>query len=59
MLMIYRDEQANLNTTDRGIRQAIASKHGNGPAGTAKLLFEPKGSRLSLNQLGLAVFAVA
>tara|TARA_Y100001968_G_scaffold331405_1_gene385966 strand:+ start:247 stop:1674 length:1428 start_codon:yes stop_codon:yes gene_type:complete len=45
VLMIYRDEYYNPETTDRGITEVIVTKHRNGPVGTVKLLFEPKFTR--------------
>ena len=45
VLMIYRDEYYNPETTDRGITEVIVTKHRNGPIGTIKLLFEPKFTR--------------
>lgn len=40
ILMLYRDEYYNPDTTDRGIAEAIITKHRNGPVGTVKLLFD-------------------
>jgi len=45
VLMIYRDEYYNPETTDRGITEVIVTKHRNGPVGTVKLLFEPQFTR--------------
>jgi replicative DNA helicase len=45
VLMIYRDEYYNPETTDRGITEVIVTKHRNGPVGTCKLLFEPQFTR--------------
>jgi replicative DNA helicase len=45
MLMIYRDEDDNPETADRGITEVIVPKHRNGPVGTVKLLFEPQSTR--------------
>ena len=45
VLMIYRDEYYNPDTTERGITEVIVTKHRNGPVGTVKLLFEPKFTR--------------
>ncbi|WP_320663621.1 replicative DNA helicase [Prochlorococcus sp. MIT 1223] len=45
VLMIYRDEYYNPDTTDRGITEVIVTKHRNGPIGTVKLLFEPQYTR--------------
>lgn len=40
VLMLYRDEYYNSNTTEIGIAEVILNKHRNGPTGTIKLLFE-------------------
>ena len=40
VLMIYRDEYYNPETTDRGITELIVTKHRNGPVGTVKLLLD-------------------
>ena len=45
VLMIYRDEYYNPDTTDKGITEVIVTKHRNGPIGTVKLLFEPQFTR--------------
>jgi replicative DNA helicase len=45
VLMIYRDEYYNPDTTDRGITEVIVTKHRNGPVGPVKLLFEPQFTR--------------
>ncbi len=45
VLMIYRDEYYNPETTDKGITEVIVTKHRNGPVGTVKLLFEPQFTR--------------
>ena len=45
VLMIYRDEYYNPETTDKGITELIVTKHRNGPIGTVKLLFEPQFTR--------------
>jgi replicative DNA helicase len=42
IVMLYRDEYYNPDTPDRGIAEAIVSKHRNGPTGVVKLLFEPQ-----------------
>ena len=47
VLMIYRDEYYNPDTTDRGITEVIVTKHRNGPVGPVKLLFEPQFTRFS------------
>lgn len=39
VVMLYRDEYYNPDTPDRGIAEAIVTKHRNGPTGTVKLLF--------------------
>lgn len=45
VIMLYRDEYYNPDTPDRGIAEAIITKHRNGPVGTIKLLFEPQFTR--------------
>ena len=45
VLMVYRDEYYNLDTTDKGIAELIVTKHRNGPIGTVKLLFEHQFTR--------------
>ena len=45
VIMLYRDEYYNPETTDRGIMEVIVTKHRNGPIGTVKLLFEPQFTR--------------
>lgn len=40
IIMLYRDEYYNPDTPDRGIAEAIITKHRNGPVGMVKLLFE-------------------
>lgn len=42
VMMIYRDEYYNPDTSDRGIAEIILAKHRNGPTGTVKLLFDPQ-----------------
>jgi replicative DNA helicase len=45
IIMLYRDEYYNPDTPDRGITEAIITKHRNGPVGTVKFLFEPQFAR--------------
>jgi replicative DNA helicase len=40
IIMLYREEYYNPETTDSGIAEMIITKNRNGPTGTAKLLFE-------------------
>ncbi len=40
VMMLYRPEYYQQDTTERGIAEVIISKHRNGPTGTIKLLFE-------------------
>lgn len=40
IVMLYRDDYYNPDSTDCGIAEVIISKHRNGPTGTVKLLFE-------------------
>ncbi|NES98153.1 MAG: replicative DNA helicase [Desertifilum sp. SIO1I2] len=40
VIMLYRDEYYNPDTPDRGIAEAIITKHRNGPTGIVKLLFD-------------------
>ena len=40
VMMIYRDDYYNPNTSDAGIAELILAKHRNGPTGTVKLLFD-------------------
>jgi len=40
VMMIYRPEYYDPNTSDRGIAEVIIAKHRNGPTGTVRLLFE-------------------
>lgn len=40
VMMIYRDDYYNPDTSDRGIAEIILAKHRNGPTGTVKLLFD-------------------
>ncbi|KKZ12713.1 MAG: helicase DnaB [Candidatus Synechococcus spongiarum SP3] len=45
VLMIYRDEYYNPETSDKGLAEVIVTKHRNGPVGTVKLLFESQYTR--------------
>ena len=45
VVMMYRDEYYDPDTTERGIAELITCKHRNGPVGTVKLLFEPQFTR--------------
>jgi len=45
IVMMYRDEYYDPDTTQRGIAELITCKHRNGPVGTVKLLFEPQFTR--------------
>jgi replicative DNA helicase len=40
VMMIYRDDYYNPNTSDGGVAELILAKHRNGPTGTVKLLFD-------------------
>lgn len=40
VIMLYRPEYYDPNTSERGIAEIILAKHRNGPIGTVKLLFE-------------------
>ncbi|GAB4216310.1 MAG: hypothetical protein OHK0012_18320 [Synechococcales cyanobacterium] len=40
VMMLYRPEYYDANTTERGVAEVIVAKHRNGPTGTIKLLFE-------------------
>lgn len=42
VIMLYRDEYYNPDTTDRPIAEIIITKHRNGPTGVVKLLFDPE-----------------
>lgn len=45
VIMLYRDEYYHEDTPDRGVAEAIVTKHRNGPTGTVKLLFDPQYTR--------------
>ncbi|MDJ1176868.1 replicative DNA helicase [Roseofilum capinflatum] len=45
VIMLYRDEYYNPDTTDRAIAEVIITKHRNGPTGVVKLLFDPEFTR--------------
>jgi replicative DNA helicase len=45
VMMLYRDEEHNPDTMDRGITEVIVRKNRQGPKATAKLLFEPQYTR--------------
>ncbi|WP_017325249.1 replicative DNA helicase [Synechococcus sp. PCC 7336] len=40
VLMLYREEYYDPNTTEKGLAELMIVKHRNGPTGTVKLLFE-------------------
>jgi replicative DNA helicase len=40
VMMIYRDDYYNPNTSEAGVAEIILTKHRNGPTGTVKLLFD-------------------
>lgn len=42
VIMLYRDEYYNKNTSDKEIIEVILAKQRNGPVGTAKLKFNPQ-----------------
>jgi len=42
VIMLYRDEYYNNNTTEKNIIEVILTKQRNGPVGTAKLKFDPQ-----------------
>lgn len=42
VMMLYRDEYYNTNTTEKNIIEIILAKQRNGPVGTAKLRFNPQ-----------------
>lgn len=45
IIMLYRDEYYNPETTDRAIAEVIIAKHRNGPTGVVKLLFDAEFAR--------------
>lgn len=45
ILMLYRDEQYNEDTEDRGIAEVLITKHRNGPTGRVKLYFQHECTR--------------
>ena len=45
VMMLYREDYYDPDTTERGIAEVIIGKHRNGPTGTVKLLFEPAFTR--------------
>ena len=45
VIMLYRDEYYNPDTTDRAIAEVIITKHRNGPTGVVKLIFDPEFTR--------------
>jgi replicative DNA helicase len=45
IMMLYREEYYDPDTSDRGIAEMILAKHRNGPTGTVKLLFEKEYTR--------------
>jgi replicative DNA helicase len=45
VMMLYREEYYDAQTTERGIAEVIIRKNRNGPIGTAKLLFQPEISK--------------
>ena len=42
VIMLYRDEYYNTNTSEKNIIEIILAKQRNGPVGTAKLKFDPQ-----------------
>jgi replicative DNA helicase len=42
VMMLYRDDYYNSNTTEKNIIEIIIAKQRNGPVGTAKLRFDPQ-----------------
>ena len=45
VMMLYREDYYDPDTTERGIAEVIIGKHRNGPTVTVKLLFEPAFTR--------------
>ena len=45
ILMLYRDEQYNEDTEDRGIAEVLITKHRNGPTGRVRLYFQHECTR--------------
>jgi replicative DNA helicase len=45
IMMLYREEYYEPDTSERGIAEVIITKHRNGPTGTVKMLFEPQFTR--------------
>jgi replicative DNA helicase len=45
IVLLYRDEYYNKETTAQGVAEFIISKHRNGAVGTVELLFEPQYNR--------------
>nr|YP_011007239.1 Replication helicase subunit [Scytothamnus australis]WAM64668.1 Replication helicase subunit [Scytothamnus australis] len=42
VIMLYRDDYYNNDTTEKNLIELIIAKHRNGPIGSTKLLFDPK-----------------
>jgi replicative DNA helicase len=40
VLLIYREDYYNLNTSKKGIAEIIVAKQRNGPIGTVELMFQ-------------------
>jgi replicative DNA helicase len=53
IMMLYRDEYYNPNTTDKGVAELNVAKNRNGPVGMIKLNFEPNSVRFT-NYKGLS-----